>query len=202
MKQTEKLDFILNELYKFRNTSGYYLIPDIAWDIADEGEDWQKRDEISRLAKRLENDGLITAIWMRDGANAKITSHGIDYCETSSYSNSSISIPAIVKDIHVYNSSNVNIVSNSQGTAIHNRITNNDKSIEIIKVMLDQIRKDDSIDSEKKDEIIELLEDITDKLENNKPAPKHFKTWLLDYGSKISSIGNFAINLGKLLFSE
>ncbi len=199
MKQSEKLDFILNKLYEHRNESPYYSIPGLAWDITDEGPDFQKLDELHRLSKRLEKDNMIKTIWDRSGANARITSHGIDYCENSSYTTKGF--PLIQNNsITISDSSNVNIISNSHNASINN--TSHKEARELINSILLAIKNDTSLDIEFKNEVIECFDEINNKLESNKPVPKLFNTILLDYGSKIASISNFVLNLGKILFSN
>jgi len=121
MKQTELLDLLLKGLYEegkddFRSFGmiiNKYQIP------------IEEMDELRRLTKRLESDGLITKpIMLRSDISARLSSRGIDYCEGNSYTYSGQSLITNNYNITVENSTDTTIVNQSEDIIIN-------KSIEI-----------------------------------------------------------------------
>lgn len=88
MKHVEKLDLVLRELYKYRFNGKKYSIKEIINNI---GLDAMPREPII-IGKRLEEEGLIEFTPTKESAYAKINSFGIEYCESTSHTDISISI--------------------------------------------------------------------------------------------------------------
>lgn len=109
MKQVEKLDLILKGLYDIGKDS-YVSIIRI---IEENSIPVETRDELFRLAKRLESDNLIKPIYTRCDVSARLTSQGIDYCECNSYTYNGAAIITNNYNINVENSSSTAIVTNS-----------------------------------------------------------------------------------------
>jgi hypothetical protein len=88
MKQSEKLDLILRELYKYKNDGKYYSITSIC---ESQNIPIDSQHEIFNISKRLHTDDFINQSTYDDCA-AELTSYGIEYCEENSYSYSGHSV--------------------------------------------------------------------------------------------------------------
>ncbi len=81
MKQSEKLDLILKELYKHKYDGKYHSIADafllrkIPINIY---------VELRSLTQRLKDDGFIKVVFQRDDCFGELTTSGIEYCEKNS----------------------------------------------------------------------------------------------------------------------
>ena len=180
MKQTEKFDLILRELYKYRNDGNYYSIYDICQEI---NVPFDSVMEIEKISHRLHDDGYVDAIFLVNGASAQLTSYGIDYCEGDSYTykGQPLITNNIVNNI-VNNGSNANIINNSTN------ITITQSSINEINQAIDKIREtvstDISIDTEKVTEIVECLNEIQENIKNNQKSKFAIKS-LIDITDSI-----------------
>jgi len=154
MKQSEKLDLILRELYKYKNDGRHHSIGLIckALNILLDSD-----LEMGNLASRLKTDGLINATITIGDSLAELTSSGIEYCEENSYSYSGQSIITNNYNISVVNSPNSNIVSQSSNVSITQSINEVNQTIEKIR---ETIASDSTIEMYKADEILECLNEI------------------------------------------
>lgn len=82
MKQREKLDLILKRLYELRNDVHTHTLEDITKEL----DIFESKEDVQRLADRLEGDNYIKVSGSREGLAVKIKSHGIEYSEEDSYS--------------------------------------------------------------------------------------------------------------------
>jgi hypothetical protein len=100
-------------------------------------------------------------------------------------------------NINVSESSNVNIVSQSNYVEISHEIKKdvNSKITELSK-KLENITE---IDKELKTDIYDCVNDIRNKLNSNRKIPKYSLNGLLDLTSKISSISSLGVEIAKLL---
>jgi len=171
MKQSEKLDLILRELYKYRFDGRYYNIGGLLIDL---NIDFEEYTELRMLCKRLEDDGLIKTMWVKAGANACLTSYGIEYCEETSYS----------------------YRTQSQNVNIHYDINQVDQKI---KEILKAIEKEKSLNEEEKNEMIDNLDEIITILKADKRPKVSYKT-LLENSASIAGISSLVVELGKLIF--
>lgn len=89
MKQSEKLDLILRELYKTKNDGTPYSISDIFRNL---NIPLDSTFELLSIAELLKDDGFIKSFTMLTDCDALLTSRGIKYCEENSYSNPGHSI--------------------------------------------------------------------------------------------------------------
>lgn len=130
MKQIEKLDLLLKGLYE-EGKDDYFSLGIINNKLKIQIE---TIEELRRLAKRLENDGLIgNTFFTRNDISARLTSYGIDYCESDSYSYSGSAIINNTYNINVENSSDTTIVSQSENIEIH--ISKNEIESELNKII-------------------------------------------------------------------
>lgn len=209
MKQREKLDYILRALYERRTEQGFIEIEKICSDI----DENISSSEIGELVERLKNQGLINAIFTSGNSSAKLTSEGIEYCEGDSFSewkNSQHSPSTVNVFGTVVNGSNINVVTgnrNNVSSGSNNTFASGSGSISInsipeyvlenlnkIRDGLDEIK---DLDLSSKEEILECIEDIREKIESKGKIGKYLIKSLLDYTSKIASIGSFAVDIAR-----
>jgi len=191
MKQSEKLDLILKELYKHKHDGLYYSITAICEEL---NIDVAPHIEVPNIAHRLKNDGMINTIFTRDDASASLTSYGIDYCEEDSYSHTGHSI-INNNYINVTNSPNANVVSSSSNVAIS--ITNHGD----IKNKINEIRSatEKLTDQGKKQEILECIDEVEAGIDAGK-KPKYAFSSLSHMAGSLAEVGLLVIELGKLIF--
>lgn len=190
MKQFEKLDLILRELYQYKNDGKYYSIGLICQKLNIPLDSFL---ELSKLARRLENDGFIKTIFTRNDCSAELTSYGIDYCEENSYTYSGHSVITNNYSISIVNSPNSNIVNQSSQVSINQSISEANDAIEKIR---ETITNDNTIENSKVNEILDCLNEIQESLKNNK-KPKFAIKSLLDITSGISSISSWVTVLAQ-----
>jgi hypothetical protein len=192
MKQSEKLDLILRELYKHKNDGKYYSI---GWIYQSLNISIDSVLEINRIGHRLEDDGFINASFTHNDCNAELTSHGIEYCEENSYTYSGHSVITNNYSISVVNSPNVNVVNQSSNVTITQNIGEVNQTLEKIREV---ISKDNTIGKTKATEILECLNEIQECLKNNQ-KPKFAIKSLIDIAGGISSIASLIITLGQFV---
>ena len=192
MKQSEKLDLILRELYKYKNRGKYLSIGYICQSLEIPLDSIL---ELRSLSKRLETDGYIKTIFTRDDCNADLTSYGIEYCEETSYSYSGHSVITNNYSISIVNSPNSNIVNQSSNVEI---FQNSEDINQIIEKIRETITVDDAISSETASNILDCLNEIQECVKNQ-IKPKSAIKSLIDISGSISSIASWATTLGQLL---
>jgi hypothetical protein len=190
MKQSEKLDLILRELYKHKN-EGTYL--SIGWICQELDIPLDSALELNRLAHRLKEDGYIKTIFSHNDCSAELTSYGIDYCEENSYTYSGNSIITNNYSISIVDSPNSNIVNESQNVTITQTVGEANQAIEKIR---ETINSDPSIDKEKIVEILDCLNEIQEGIKNNQKPKFAIKT-LIDIAGGIASIASWVTTLGQ-----
>lgn len=194
MKQSEKLDIILKELYKYKFDGKYH---DIGLLLTNLNIDFEPYNELGMLGKRLETDGLIKTIWTRQGPSACLSSKGIEYCEETSYSNSN----AIINNnynISLQNSNNSNIITSSNNITINY----NYKQIEeVINKIKKGIINEETLDENSKTDLIECVEELHSVVKNE-GKPKITYNALLENTSNFAGIGSLVLELGKLIFGN
>lgn len=89
MKQSEKLDLVLRELYKTKNDRIPYSISRIFHNL---NIPLDSTSEPLTIAEHLEQDGFIKAFTMLVDCDALLTSRGILFCQENSYSSPGHSI--------------------------------------------------------------------------------------------------------------
>lgn len=193
MKQSEKLDLILRELYKHKHDGKYYYLSQICKEL---NIAVAPNTEIPTLGHRLKSDMLINASFRQNDVAACLTTYGIDYCEQDSYTYRGHSIITSTYNINVTNSPNANVVSNSSNVSIS--ITNHDgirNKINQIKDVVDKIP-----DGLNKQEFLECLEEVETSIEAGK-KPKYSFSSLTDIAGGLAGVGSLVIELGKLIFN-
>lgn len=190
MKQSEKLDLILRELYKHKNDGTYYSIGVICENI---NIPLDSNIELMNLARRLENDDFIKPLYTLNNCSAELTSYGIEYCEENSYSYSGSSVTTNSYSISIVNSPNSNIINESQNISIKQNISEVNKAIEKIR---EAITKEESIEKDKATEILGCLNEIQESIKMNLKPSFAIKT-LLSITENISSISSWLAVLGQ-----
>lgn len=191
MKQSEKLDLILKELYKYKNNGKYYSIYSICQTFKIPLDSFL---ELNKLAHRLNDDGFINPVFILNDCSAELTSYGIEYCEENSYTYSGQSIVTNNYSISIVNSPNTNVVSQSSNVSISQNNLEVNHAIEMIR---ETVANDILIDQVKAAAILECLNQIHESLKKNQ-KPKFAIKSLIDIASGISSIGSWVTTLGQL----
>lgn len=191
MKQTEKLDFLLKQLYKHRSDYQYTDVIDIFGLM----KDGVSETEAKLMVERLEDLRYIKKISTKDGLSAKITSKGIEYCEEDSFAKNGYPIINNNYNLNIKNSPNSNIVNNSSNINIGSDINELNQLLDNI---LQKIKSDQELHDEKKIDINECILEIRNNLKEDK-IPKFGIKTLLSLLSDISSVGGLAINLAQFL---
>lgn len=190
MKQSEKLDLILRELYKYKNDGKYYSIRRICETLNIPLDSFI---ELNKLAHRLKDDGFIDPMFIRNDCSAELTSYGIEYCEENSYTYSGHSIITNNYSISIVDSPNSNIVNQSSNVTITQNIS---EASHAVKKIRETIALDNTIDENKAVEILECLNEIQDNLKYNQ-KPKFAIKSLIDISGGISSISSWVTTLGQ-----
>jgi hypothetical protein len=192
MKQVEKLDLILRDLYNHKHDGKYYSIGEIVQrlKISDVND-----IELKSLAHRLKNDGHIKAMFTHYDVSAALTSEGIDYCEGSSYSYGGNSIITNTFHMEISNSPNANIVSQSSDVNI--QITTNEVS-DTIKKIIDAVQNNKSVDEQTKQEILECVDEVKTVVDAGK-KPKSALASLVHMAGSLAEVGLFVMELARLL---
>ena len=192
MKQSEKLDLLLRELYNYKFDGHVYSLKEIC---QEKNLPIEPYNEVRTLAHRLIDDRFITGNFTMDDCVAEITSYGVEYCEENSYTYRGHSIITNNYSISISNSPNANIVSNSSEVNII--ITNHAE----IKNKISQIKDEiSSLSHESKEDLLQCLEEVETTIEAGKKPKFSFKQ-LLEIGSSISGIGSLILELGELIFN-
>ncbi|MHA8061420.1 hypothetical protein PQG22_09105 [Aquirufa beregesia] len=190
MKQSEKLDLILRELYNYKNDGRYYSI---GWICETLNIPVDSIYELSNLTRRLNDDGYINPSFSYDEYSAQLNSYGIEYCEENSYTYSGHSIITNNYSISIVNSPNSNIVNQSSNISISQTINDASQTVEKIR---DLVALDTTIDKKKATEILDCLNEIQDNLNNNR-IPKFAIKSLIELASDISTISSWVMLLGQ-----
>jgi len=125
----------------------------------------------------------------------KITSYGMEYCETESHSTPNSPITNNTYNFNISDSPGASIVNQSQNVQINNRINDISKLLEDI---LKTIEQDRTIHIETKKEIESLIAEIKSSLQENQVPNNKIKS-LLNIISSISSVSSFVISLLAIL---
>jgi len=192
MKQSEKLDLILRELYKYKNSGNYQSIVFICQSLE---IPLNSILELRNLSKRLETDGYIKTLFQRNDCYAELTSYGIEYCEETSYSYSGHSVITNNYSISIVNSPNSNIVHQSSNIEI---FQNSEDINQIIEKIRGTITIDNAISSDTAANILDCLNEIQECVKSQ-IKPKFAIKSLIDISGSISSIASWVTTLGQLL---
>jgi len=193
MKQTEKLDLILRELYKHRYNGNSYPIEGICQTL---GIAVSGKYEVLSLAHLLNDKGLINlTLLSQSRVHASLTSYGVQYCEGDSFTFSGHSVITNNYTMNINNSPNSAIVSSSNNVTI--TITNHGE----IKNKIQEIKEAAAgVDSDEiRNNILECLEEINNNIENNK-KPKFAFSALITLATGITKVAPLVTELGHLLF--
>lgn len=193
MKQSEKLDIILKELYEKRDERKPVLINELVKSAGLE----VSQQELIRLCRKLKEDHYIA---LQEVSNTRmmgrITAEGISYCEEDSYSQKGQSVLNVTHNYTITGSPQANIVINSSQVTI-NQSQEQDAS-GIIEEIRQVMERDGAIDFALKEEIAECLDEIKLSIDAGK-QPKFSMRQLLTMGSEIASIGGLVVNLAQVL---
>ncbi|MBD2701485.1 hypothetical protein IC229_12615 [Spirosoma sp. BT702] len=189
MKQVEKLDLALKSLYEKTGKSG-----DIVKLLSEKGVD-VNLDDAHILGRRLADTGYVKFVATNTGAWVDMKSEGIEFVEGDSFTYRGQSI--ITNNYHnaIINSPNANLVSKSNQVNITQNSSNIQQTIERIR---EALGSDSSVNPEKKQELVECLQEVEDGVKVGK-APKYAFKALTELASDFSSVSGFVIQLGQLL---
>ncbi|SHH92901.1 Alpha C protein N terminal [Flavobacterium sp. CF108] len=191
MKQTEKLDLLLRELYKHKFDGHVHSLTQIC-----EEKDLpiEPHNEVRLLAHRLIDDGFITGNFTLDDCLAEITSYGVEYCEDDSYTYKGSSL--ITNNyISISNSPNSNIVSESKNVTIN--FTNYSSIKGKISEIKDAINSA-TLDDETRTDLLDCLEEVETSIDAGK-KPKFSMKQLIEIGANVSGITSLIVELSQLL---
>lgn len=190
MKQTEKLDLILRRLYDFKDNPMHSSIDRICKELKIP----LAVNEWSRLAHQLEDNGFVNTMFWENDCSLKLTADGIDYCEHDSYTYKGNALIENNYNISIVNSPGTNFVNQSQNVSINSA---SEEINEILKLIHEIVIKDNTIQSEKRAEIIECLSEINESLKNTQ-KPKFAIKSLISIAAGIASIANYLTKLSEL----
>ncbi len=156
MKQSEKLDLILRELYKYKNDGKYYSI---GWICQTLNIPTDSILELNKIAHRLKDDSYINTIFSHNDCQAELTTYGIDYCEEDSYSYSGSAIINNNYHINVENSSDTTIVSQSENIQIGKAEIKSG-----LNEITDSVNSDSDIPENSKKDLLSRIEKLISKL--------------------------------------
>lgn len=191
MKQSEKLDLILKQLYDFKFDGRYY---DIAEILSNKGCE-VSFDEAFSLGRRLQSEGLIKFIGTKDGASATLTSEGVEYSESDSYTFKGSAVITNHYDIKIVNSPGSNVINQSSNVNVGSRINDLES---ILTELIRTIEKDKEIDATNKQEICELEREVRNNLSAGY-IPKNALKSLMNFLGNFSSLGSFVIKIHEML---
>ncbi len=165
MKQSEKLDLILQYLYDRKDDGMNYGIKEIMSDIGIYSNDI----EANRLAYRLKDQGLIHPTFTIGYTEMHISTYGIDYCEETSFTVPGTSLISL----HMGDINNSNFLFNS-GSISRSPITQTTKHtddeisllIARIKAALREVE-----DQKAREELSEGLQEVESKIQKKEKVP-------------------------------
>ena len=189
MKQKEKLDLLLKQLYNHKADHQYADVYDIFALMKDEVSE----TEAELMVQRLEDLNLIEKIFTKDGLSAKITSKGIEYCEEDSFAQNGSPIVNNHYNLNIKNSPNSNIINQSSNVKIGSDIEQIDS---LLNDILEKIISDQGLAESRKNDIKKCVEEIKNNLKEDKVPEFGLKT-LLSLLSDVSSVSGLAINLAQ-----
>ncbi|WP_426059316.1 hypothetical protein [Hymenobacter sp. B1770] len=196
MKQSEKLDLILQTLYELRVTGQPQFLKTIC---ENSGVPLVSRDELYILAKRLENDNLVECHYIGAGVMAILNSYGIEYCEEDSYSYKGTPLIMNTYNLTISNSPQANIVSASTGVSVQNNFQGE------LKHKINEFRKlvaeDVNVDETQKQEINECLEEVESALNAGRKPKFSFKQ-LSELASNVAGVSSLLLQIGQMIMSQ
>lgn len=152
--------------------------------------------EVSRLAEVLTRDGLAHINKLSGGRDQvhSITAKGVDYCEEDSFSQPGTPV------IHLTFNGSANGSNFNLGSTLHNitqsaGFTNNKQ--ELIARIKDNIETSAEITAEEKEELIECVNDIEEKIKSKKAVSKYQWSTLIGNTAKLMEVGKLALELAQ-----
>jgi hypothetical protein len=191
MRQSEKLDIILQRLYESRFDGKYYSIRQI---LADAGV-LSSFDEVFALGEKLEEKGFIKFAGSFEGGSGTITTDGIMYCEEDSFTGEGNAIINKTYSIKIENSPGANIVNQSNNVTITPTVSD---IAQILDDLISTISEDRTVSSVKIQEIQASIQEIRANL-NSGQVPRGRLLNLIGLIGDISSIAGFGISLSALI---
>lgn len=178
MKQKEKLDKILFYLYKHKFNGSSY---DVAGILEENKIDFDI-NEPRAIAKRLESEGLVKALFSFDGTYVELTSSGVEYCENDSFSSRGKSV---VNIFSISNSPNSVIISGDRNTVNYSNEVEIRKHLEELQK---EVGNNKQLTVTMMEEIGECLDEINDKVERKRRIPKLLLAGLLSSTADIGTL--------------
>jgi hypothetical protein len=192
MKQSQKLDIILRKLHEYRHERRtIMLIP-----LLQELNIYEGEEEANRLAKRLNDEGYAKITRIAAGTLLEISTYGIDYCEEDSFSKPGISL--LSNSYHISGSNNTSIIIDSSHVNVQQLNNHKQEAYDLINDITKGLNEVSEISPTQKQDISENLQDIKEKIDQNK-LPKRYQLdtlikalggleKLTDYGVKLAQL--------------
>jgi len=161
IKQSEKLDIILKELYAYKYDSKYYSLKDILnqYNIS------VSFDEIFALGKRLEQEGYIKFLGGHDDVMGSITAEGVTYVEDDSYTFSGKSIITNNYNISISGHNNTVALGNIENNIIKNiaKLSDGERNMaDAFNALKEEVKNSSKISENQRTEYLEHILILTD----------------------------------------
>lgn len=190
MKQPEKLDFILKELFStYKTTGDLWHGRDIQTIFKDKGLIISS-DEADALGARLDSEGLIIGNPTKSGFYPRLTSQGIEYIEEDSFSKRGT--PVTHLSFNINNSPGANIIHSSSNVSIN---TTSKEIVEILEKIYAAVQVSSEVDEELQRETLGRIDEIKEHIIATERIPNFALNDLLSKASDIVSIASFLISL-------
>ena len=128
----------------------------------------------------------------KDSVDVRLTSQGIEYCEEDSFA---VPGKSLVQNITLHNSPGSNVINQSPGSSVNQNFS---EAKNILNQMLSTAQGDDTIDTERKEEIVECISEVEDTIDRG-GKPKFAMRSLLSLIGNISSLSGFGMSLAQLI---
>ena len=190
MTEKEKLNAVLQKLYELRDDGNYH---DLAEIMVSAGFHFGLEEE-RRIAENLRNRNLIRSFPNKESVPCRITSEGIEYVENSPVApSSSNSFGAI----SIFGSTNVNVILASSHVITNQNYQN--EALKLINQFKEELKRESTLSQEELDELKECIEEIENKIQQQKKVPKFVFDTLLSRTANWAALGSLAIEIGKVL---
>lgn len=194
MKQTEKRDAILLWLYNRRHEGRRNLY---LKEIMEKLKIYESEQKLDNIAEKLKSDNFVDLQKIAGGQVVihKIKPDGVDYCEQDSYSHPGQSIISL--NFHgAVNSSNLLVGSNISNVSQAYIIKS--EANELILKIKQILQEHEEASQNQKEELMECVNDIEDKIKANKPVLKYQLGSLINNSAGIAQLASLAIQLGQI----
>ena len=192
MSETGKLIAILKWLYPRRHQGGMCIKLEA---IMEELNIFESREEAERIADELTHRRLAIINPIEEGAGLVrgITSQGIGYCNDSSFTKSSELSNSVSYTVNAYNA----VVGNNNN-GIQQSTTMTNEAGELVRKILEGISSESQLRKEEKEELIEHVIDIKERLESGQKVTNFQWKALIGNTANLVAVADFALKLAQL----